>query len=178
LTQRLISNREKIVLKISKYPGLRFHELKKETKLANGTLQHHLSSLEKDLSISVQYSEKVPRYFDTELDEISCDIIHRLRQNTTSRIIKSLIRNGCMTFSQIVSESKKSAGTVSVYKNLLLKDKIIIGDTDECKQCPEKVNKIKYRLIDPEKVRLLVEEYGKSSLRKSSDNLADVFLSL
>ena len=38
--------------------------------------------------------------------------------------------------------------------------------------------KIKYRLADPEKVRTLVLEYGKSSLSKSADNLADVFLSL
>ena len=38
--------------------------------------------------------------------------------------------------------------------------------------------RIKYRLVDPEKVRLLVEEYGKTSLKKSADNLADIFLSL
>ena len=38
--------------------------------------------------------------------------------------------------------------------------------------------KIKYRLSDPKKVRALVLEYGKTSLTKSADNLADVFLSL
>jgi len=39
-------------------------------------------------------------------------------------------------------------------------------------------SKIKYRLTDPDTVRLLVEEYGKSSLSRSADNLADIFLSL
>jgi len=37
------SNQEIIKNVIVKYPGLRFHEIKKETKLANGTLQHHLA---------------------------------------------------------------------------------------------------------------------------------------
>jgi hypothetical protein len=37
---------------------------------------------------------------------------------------------------------------------------------------------IKYRLVDPEKVRTLVEEYGKTSLQKSVDNLADSLLAI
>ena len=79
----------------------------------------------------------------------------------------------------MVKFASKSAGTVSIYKNMLLKDKIIIGDTNSCK-CTKNIteSKIKYRLIDSEKVRLLVEEYGKTSLRRSADNLADIFLSL
>ena len=80
------------------------------------------------------------------------------------------------SFSQ---NSKKSPGTVSVYKNMLLKDKIIIGDTNSC-QCNKSIteSKIKYRLTDDKKVRLLIEEYGKSSLKRSADNLSDIFLSL
>ena len=78
----------------------------------------------------------------------------------------------------MVKFSKKSPDTVSVYKNMLLKDKIIIGDTNTCK-CNNTLNsKVKYRLTDPDTVRLLVEEYGKSSLKRSADNLADIFLSL
>ena len=61
---------------------------------------------------------------------------------------------------------------------MLLEDKIIVGDTDECSNCPEMANKIKYRLVEVEKVRTLVEEYGKSSLKKSADNLADIFLAI
>ena len=78
----------------------------------------------------------------------------------------------------MVKFSKKSPGTVSVYKNMLLKDRIIVGDTNTCKCNRTLSSKIKYRLTDPTKVRLLVEEYGKSSLKKSADNLADIFLSL
>ena len=61
---------------------------------------------------------------------------------------------------------------------MLLTDGIIKGDTDECDSCPEMANKIKYRLCDPSTIRTLVQEYGKSSLKQSSDNLADIFLSL
>ena len=172
------SNREVIAKTVLKHPGLRFHELKRETSLANGTLQHHLTSLSNDHDISVVYMDKIPRYFSKEIEDNYTVIINRLRQNTTSRIIKSLLKNDCMTFGQIVKETKKSPGTVSVYKNMLLRDKIIEGNTDECEKCPEMINKIKYRIRNKSLIRNLVEEYGQSSLKKSADNLADVFLSI
>ena len=163
---------------VTKYPGLRFHELKKETSIANGTLQHHISRLLSDDDIITVTTDKNPRYFNKELKTNSAVIINRLRQNTTSKIIKSLLKNRCLSFRQIVNESKKSAGTVSIYKNLLLQDRIIIGDTDECESCPDMANKIKYRLTNPEQIQTIVEEYGRSSLKESADNLADIFLSL
>ena len=173
------SNQEIIKSVVSKYPGLRFHEIKKETKLANGTLQHHLSQMTKTNNIKSKYVDTIPRYYNYELEDTNQIILLRLRQRTTSRIIKSLLKNECQTFAQLVKFSKKSPGTVSIYKNMLLEDKIIVGDTNAC-TCSRGVTTtmIKYRLVDPEKVRLLVEEYGKSSLKKSADNLADIFLSL
>ena len=89
-----------------------------------------------------------------------------------------MLKNKCMPFRHIVKESKKSAGTISIYKNMLLQDHIIVGDTDECESWPEMANKVKYRLTNPSLIRNLVDEYGKTSLKKSSDNLADIFLSL
>ena len=173
-----MSNREIVMESVVKHPGLRFHELKKETKLANGTLQHHISRLLSDDDIITVNTDKNPRYFNKELKTNSAVIINRLRQNTTSKIIKSLLKNKCLSFRQIDKESKKSAGTISIYKNMLLQDHIIVGDTDECESCPEMANKIKYRLTNPSLIRNLVDEYGKTSLKKSSDNLADIFLSL
>ena len=172
------SNQEIIKQTVVDHPGLRFHEIKKETKLANGTLQHHLSKLGQSKSISTKYVQKVPRYYSTSIEDNIQTILLRLRQTTTSRIIKSLLKNKCMNFSQLVNESKKSPGTVSLYKNMLLKDGIIVGNTDQCSSCPKETTRIKYKLIDPSTIRILVEEYGKSSLRRSSDNLADIFLSL
>ena len=184
-TQKLLgvdefsSNQEIITSLIHKYPGLRFHEIKKEIKLANGTLQHHLSQLTKSNIIKAKYMSTVPRYYAYDLEDTTQTILLRLRQNTTSRIIKALLKNECQTFGQIVKFSKKSPGTVSIYKNMLLKDGIIVGDTNEC-ECSKGVTHtvVKYRLVDPEKIRILVEEYGKTSLKKSADNLADIFLAL
>jgi len=175
----LSSNQEIVKSTISKYPGLRFHEIKKETKLANGTLQHHLSSLQDSKDISAKYTAKVPRYYQPNISEINQTILLRLRQTTTSKIIKSLLKNECQTFGQMVAFAKKSPGTVSIYKNMLLADKIIVGDTNSC-QCTRthEISKIKYRLVKPELVRTLVDEYGSSSLKRSADNLADIFLSL
>ena len=173
------SNQEIIQSVISIYPGLRFHEIKKETKLANGTLQHHLSQMEKSNFLKAKYMNTIPRYYTYDLKDTNHIILLRLRQRTTSRIIKSLLKNECQTFGQLVKFSKKSPGTVSIYKNMLLKDNIIVGDTNSC-DCTKAIanTAIKYRLVEHEKVRTLVEEYGKSSLRQSADNLADIFLAL
>ena len=163
---------------ITKYPGLRFHQIKTQTKIANGTVQHHLDQLVKSESIKVNYQKQIPRYYAYDMGNSTQVILLRLRQNTTSKIIKSILKHECQTFGQMVKFSKKSPGTVSVYKNMLLKDKIIIGDTNTCKCNRTLSSKIKYRLTDPDKVLLLVQEYGKSSLKRSADNLADIFLSL
>ena len=173
------SNQEIIKSVVSKYPGLRFHEIKKETKLANGTLQHHLGQMTKSNSLKAKYIDTIPRYYTSDLEDSTHIILLRLRQVTTSKIIKSLLKNECQTFAQLVKSSKKSPGTVSIYKNMLLKDSIIIGDTNAC-ECSKGISNasIKYRLVEPEKVRALVEEYGKSTLRQSADNLADIFLAL
>ena len=173
------SNPEIIKSVISKYPGLRFHEIKKETNLANGTLQHHLGQMTKSNSLKTKYIDTIPRYYNYDLEDTSHVILLRLRQRTTSRIIKSLLKNECQSFGQLVKFSKKSPGTVSIYKNMLLKDNIIVGDTNSC-QCSKGITQtlIKYRLVEPEKVRALVEEYGKSTLKQSADNLADIFLAL
>jgi len=172
------SNYEIIVSHITKFPGLRFYQLKNEIGIANGTLQHHLSSLVKSDSIFIQYDNSTPRYFSKEIESDSQVIIKRLSQNTTSKIIRLLLKKECQTFAQLVKYSKKSPGTVSLYKNKLVEDRIITGSTDNCKCNKKHGMKIKYRLSDPKKVRILVLEYGKTSLTKSADNLADVFLSL
>ena len=176
--RRVISNREKIMKTVNKFPGLRFHQIKTQTKIANGTVQHHLDQLVKSNAILINYQKHIPRYYVHDMDDHVQVILLRLRQNTTSKIIKSILKNECQTFSQMVKFAKKSPGTVSVYKNMLLKDKIIIGDTNTCKCNRTLDSKVKYRLTDPNTVRLLVEEYGKSSLKRSADNLADIFMSL
>ena len=175
----LSSNQEIVKNIVNKHPGLRFHEIKKESKLANGTLQHHLAQLTKANNLKTKYIDTIPRYYIYDLEDKNQIILLRLRQITTSKIIKSLLKNECQTFAQLVKFSKKSPGTVSIYKNMLLADNIIVGDTNSCK-CSKGITYtiIKYRLVDAQQVRMLVEEYGKSTLKKSADNLADVFLSL
>ena len=173
------SNYEIIISHIAKFPGLRFYQLRQETGFANGTLQHHINSLIKSKKIDAHYDNAVPRYFLHNVDQSHKIIIQRLSQNTTSKIIKLLLKKECQTFAQLVKYTKKSPGTVSLYKNKMVEDKIIVGTTEGCKSCKNTSGlKIKYRLVEPEKVKTLVLEYGKTSLRKSTDNLADIFLSL
>ena len=172
------SNREIVIDSIEKYPGLRFFELKKQTGLVNGVLQHHLNMHKKLKNIKIEYDNSTPRFYPMNIDTKTSILLKRLRQNTTSKIIKLLVKNECCTFGQMVKYIKKSPGTISIYKNKLLADGIIVGDTNECENCLESYNKIKYRLTDAEHTELIVSEYGKNSLRKTVDNLSDVFLAL
>ena len=63
ITESSIPNREKVINTVSTFPGLRFFELKKQTDLPNGTLQHHVNSLVKSKQIRAHYDNAVPRYF-------------------------------------------------------------------------------------------------------------------
>ena len=172
------SNREIVIDSIEKYPGLRFFELKKQTGLVNGVLQHHLQMHAKFKNIKLDYDNTTPRYYLTHVDGKTSILLKRLRQSTTSKIIKLLLENECCTFAQLVKFVKKSPATVSIYKNKLLADGIIVGNTNECENCLKSYNKIKYRLIDSKHTELIVNEYGKNSLRKTVDNLSDIFLAL
>ena len=172
------SNKELVIDSIKKYPGLRFFELKKQTGLVNGVLQHHIQMHTKSKNIKLEYDNTTPRYYPTEIDNPTSILLKRLRQPTTSKIIKLLLKNECCTFGQLVKSIKKSPATVSIYKNKLLEDKIIVGDTNECSNCSESYNKIKYRLVNSEHATLMIHEYGKNSLRKTVDNLSDIFLAL
>ena len=172
------SNKELVIDSIKKYPGLRFFELKKQTGLVNGVLQHHIQMHMKSKNIKLEYDNTTPRYYPIEIDNPTSMLLKRLRQPTTSKIIKLLLKNKCCTFGQLVKSVKKSPATVSIYKNKLLEDKIIVGDTNECKNCSESYSKVKYRLVDSEHTKLMIHEYGKNSLRKTADNLSDIFLAL
>jgi len=180
LKQKLkqLSNKELVIDSIKKYPGLRFFELKKQTGLVNGVLQHHIQMHTKLKNIKLEYDNTTPRYYPVEIDNTTSILLKRLRQPTTSKIIKLLLKNECSTFGQLVKSIKKSPATVSIYKNKLLADSLIVGDTTECNNCSESYNRIKYRLIDPQHANLIVKEYGKNSLRKTVDNLSDIFLAL
>jgi predicted transcriptional regulator len=171
-------NKELVLNSIEKYPGLRFFEIKKQTGLVNGVLQHHLHRHEILKNIKIEYDHSTPRFYPIDLDAKTSILLKRLRQNTTSKIIKLLVKNECCTFGQMVKYIKKSPGTISIYKNKLLSDGIILGNTNECENCLESYNKIKYRLTNSEHTKLVINEYGKNSLRKSVDNLSDVFLAL
>ena len=172
------SNKELVIDSIKKYPGLRFFELKKQTGLVNGVLQHHIQMHTKSKNIKLEYDNTTPRYYPIEIDNPTSILLKRLRQPTTSKIIKLLLKNKCCTFGQLVKSIKKSPATVSIYKNKLLADNLIVGDTNECANCSESYSKIKYRLVDSEHTKLMIDEYGKNSLRKTADNLSDIFLAL
>ena len=74
-----ISNKDLVIDSIKKYPGLRFFELKKQTGLVNGVLQHHLQMHIKLKNIRLEYDNTTPRYYSTEVDKQTAILLKRLR---------------------------------------------------------------------------------------------------
>ena len=62
------SNRVLVIDSIEKYPGLRFFELKKQTGLVNGVLQHHLNMHKKLKNIKIEYDNSTPRFYPMGID--------------------------------------------------------------------------------------------------------------
>ena len=86
------SNKAKIANLVEKHPGLRFYQIKGQFNLANGTVEHHIKYLTKTKKIIEKYDNKVPRYYSYNIEDKSQIILLRLRQHTTSKIIKALLR--------------------------------------------------------------------------------------
>ena len=83
--QRLDSNYEIVKNTIESYPGLRFHQIKKETSLANGTLQHHINRLIKSKDIIAIYDKTIPRYFEPKINSMSFSGMNVQCFRTTSK---------------------------------------------------------------------------------------------
>ena len=114
------SNSLLVVDAVKKYPGLRFFELKNQTGLVNGVLQHHIRKNQEKKNIKLVYDNNTPRYYPVSIDNKNSRLLQRLRQPTTSKIIKLLLKKECCTFTQMIKSVKKSPATISIYKKKLL----------------------------------------------------------
>ncbi len=68
-SKNLLSNQEIIRDTVFNFPGLRFHEIRSETGIANGTLQHHIGALLKANAIVANYDRSIPRYYSAEIND-------------------------------------------------------------------------------------------------------------
>src|SRR6185312_9228575 len=95
--------RKKLLLKIINFsPGIRYRELLRITSLNNGTLSHHLSTLEKCSTIKIirLQNSNITRYYPASTSNEEAIILGYLKIKTTKEIIIKLLEQKRCTFNE------------------------------------------------------------------------------
>jgi predicted transcriptional regulator len=123
------NDKNRLLLKIiDSYPGIRYRELLRITKLNNGTLSRHLAALENCSTIKVirLRNSNIIRYYPTSTSTEETIILWYLKIKTTKEIIIKLLDRKNCTFSEIVAYIDKAPSTTSWNLKRLEESGIII----------------------------------------------------
>lgn len=160
---------EQIIQIINKHPGIRYSEIMRETGLKNGVLSHHLTKIEQSGKILVERTPRVMRVYPCGMQKEETVIIKNLRNKTARTIIQSLLDTD-LSFKDIVSVTKKSQGTVSLYLKSLSDDGII-GRTVSS-------GRIAFTLSNRYLVGMLVDRQKPTFIENTANNISDIFSSI
>ena len=117
--------REGWVIKTKKFAGCHFREIERKSKLSTGSVNYHLSYLNKNGLIKEEKSGNNTRYFPKEFKSENNKLLGLLRQKSIRRILVYIITNKNCYHEQIVSFVKLSPSTVSWHLKKLEEEKII-----------------------------------------------------
>ncbi|MDQ4073415.1 MAG: winged helix-turn-helix transcriptional regulator [Thermoproteota archaeon] len=153
---------------ITCFPGIRYRELLRITKLNNGTLSHHLGSLEKSSTIKVlrQENSNITRYYPASTPSEETVIRGYLKINTTKQIIELLYREPNSSFSNISSHINRAPSTTSWNLKRLL-DAQVISKT-------KRNDSSGYSLQNPALVEKLIEKNNNTRLDRTIDNYSSL----
>ena len=161
---------ELILRTIEKNPGIRFREIMDELGLKNGTLSHHIQKLEQQSVLRVERTPRVARFYPLSVKDEEISIIKRLRQETPRRILRLLLDEDEVNFTEIFLRIKRSPGTTSRYITKLVEDGIIKDRFENGKRF--------FSLPDRNTVNKLISKYHPDLMDRTTENYSDVIASL
>ena len=159
------NDKKTLLLKIiNLFPGIRYRELLRITNLNNGTLSHHLASLEKGSTIKVlrPKNSNITRYYPASTPSEETIILGYLKIKTTKEIIIKLLEKKCCTFNELVVHINKAPSTTSWNLKRLLDSEVIIRHRG--------IEFSEYLLKNPVEVEKLLEKTNVTLLDRSVDN--------
>jgi predicted transcriptional regulator len=159
------NDRKKLLLKIINFsPGIRYRELLRITSLNNGTLSHHLSTLEKCSTIKIirLQNSNITRYYPASTSNEEAIILGYLKIKTTKEIIIKLLEQKRCTFNELVAHINKAPSTTSWNLKRLLDAEVIIRRRG--------VEFSEYSLKNPVEVENLLKKTNVTLLDRSIDN--------
>ena len=162
------NNRGTILKIINSFPGIRYRDILRLTKLNNGTLSHHLSTLEKRSIIKIGRTENsnITRYYPASTPPDETLVLNYLKIKTTKEIILMLGEVDGASFNEIVNHINKAPSTTSWNLKRLLDSNIVGRKRGE--------NVSLFFLHNKELVRKLVAENNKSLLDRSIENYISI----
>ena len=162
---KLNDSQSNILKAISKYPGIRYKELARETGLANGVLTYHLNILEQFGYLNKFRHNNVTRYYPLNIPNRDLKIISHLRVYSEKDIILFLLGHDFCTFNEIVEYSRKAPSTVSWHLKRLCEGGILVVHHGEYNL---------YRINDKKLVNHMLHKYKESFTDKVVSNFVDI----
>ncbi len=82
------SNRKESILEIIKqFPGIRYRELLRKSRLSNGVLTHYLRGLEASKAIRISRKPRLTRYYPGDVPEHEYNILPFIRHEGIRQIL-------------------------------------------------------------------------------------------
>jgi len=161
-------NRSTILKIINSFPGIRYRDILRLTNLNNGTLSHHISTLEKRSIIKIGRTENsnITRYFPASTPSDETLILNYLKIKTTKSIILILLDTESVSFNEIVNHINKAPSTTSWNLKRLIDSKIVGRKRGKVVSLFFLLNKVL--------VKKLAGENNKTLLDRSIDNYISI----
>ena len=120
------SIQERIIQFVNDFPGIRYRELLRITRVSNRVLSYHLNLLDNSGKVKVhRINNRTTRYFSHDVSSVESNSIGLLRQSTARKIILYILESGPCGFNDIVTYTKKVPSTVSWHLSRLKDTNII-----------------------------------------------------
>ncbi len=156
---------DKLLAIISENPGFGYTDMLRHSGLKNGVLSHYLSRMEKYGLIRIKRGKRRIWFFPVNVPTSQYSLIINLRKETCKIILTFLLTKGSATFSQIVSETKRSPSTISITLSKLLDSELITVEGFDRK----------YKVRDPIVILMTLKIIQPNMFDKIKDRFADTF---
>ncbi|MEM2856495.1 MAG: winged helix-turn-helix transcriptional regulator [Candidatus Nitrosocaldaceae archaeon] len=118
-------NNTELINIINIMPGIRYKELQRITKMANGTLSYNIDILEKNGALKIKRDAGATRLYPITMDENTINIISILRDESRLKIVKYLLKKKYATYPELQKVIKKSFSTLTWHLDKMIDAGII-----------------------------------------------------
>ena len=120
-----LESRRKIYLLVKQFSGCSFHDLKRESSIAAGTLRYHLHYLAKYGVITAQKDGNKIRYFAKDIAEKDRKVLVLLRQKKSRHIVLQILNKKACSQRELVQILGVAPSTMSEYLAKLVKNQVL-----------------------------------------------------